>query len=152
VLVLHRDGILTDAPRSRYRANFNSPLKPGLALEADRVVVIGLNTSVTPANTSAQPHAIDSVAQLLQVVLADQLADDVATLATVNETLTPTASSPCGDSVRRGPRRTIPYIFVAPNDRFAIGRLAHDRPRRQFRGTANFTRPAYRSGLETPRR
>jgi hypothetical protein len=144
VLVLHRDGILTDALRSRYRANFNSPLKPGLALEADRVVVIGLNTSVTPANTSAQPHAIDSVAQLLQVALADQL-------ATVNETLTPAASSPCGDSVRRGPRRTIPYIFVAPNDRFAIGRLAHDRPRRQFRGTANFTRPAYRSGLETPR-
>jgi NTE family protein len=71
----------------------NAPLKPALALGADRVVVIGLNSSLTPAQRSVRPDAIDGVAQLLQVVLADQLADDVATLAAVNETLAPTGSS-----------------------------------------------------------
>jgi NTE family protein len=65
----------------------NAPLAPALALGADRVVVIGLNSSVTPTRRSVRPDAIDGVAQLLQVVLSDQLAEDVGTLATVNETL-----------------------------------------------------------------
>jgi NTE family protein len=97
----------------------NAPLAPALALGADRVVVIGLNSSVTPAGRSAKPDAIDGVAQLVQVALSDQLAADVATLATVNETL---------DDKRRngrdGGRRRIPYIFIAPEDRLEIGRLA----------------------------
>ena len=105
----------------------NAPLKPALALGADRVVVIGLNSSVTPAQTSARPDALDGVAQLLQVVLADQLADDVATLATVNETI-----APAGTAVSSAGRRTIPYIFIAPSDRLEIGRLARDVYKRRY--------------------
>jgi NTE family protein len=102
----------------------NAPLKPALALGAERVVVIGLNSSLTPAQASRRPDAIDGIAQLLQVVLADQLADDVATLATVNETLAPAGSSAGRGVAGRGSRRRIPYIFIAPSDRLEIGRSA----------------------------
>jgi NTE family protein len=98
----------------------NAPLAPALALGAERVVVIGLNSSVTPTRPPRRPDAIDGVAQLLQVVLSDQLAEDVATLATVNEALASRGTS--GADRRR--RRKIPYIFVAPCDRLEIGRLA----------------------------
>jgi NTE family protein len=118
----------------------NAPLKPALALGADRVVVIGLNSSVTLAQASARPDALDGVAQLLQVVLADELADDVATLATVNETLAPTASSARLTGAGRRRRRTIPYIFVAPNDRFEIGRIARAVHKRHYGGIAGLVR------------
>jgi NTE family protein len=112
----------------------NAPLKPALALGAQRVVVIGLNSSVTPPQRAGRPDMIDGVAQLLQVVLGDQLADDVATLATVNETLT--AGSP-----PQGPRyRTIPYIFVAPSDRLEIGRIARDVYKRRYAGLRGIVR------------
>ncbi len=117
----------------------NAPLKPALALGAERVVVIALNSSRTPGGVvTDRPDVIDGVAQLLQTVLADQLADDVATLAEINDALAARASSRTGartaaaapTGVRstarpgRRPHRQIPYVLVAPEDRFAIGRLA----------------------------
>jgi len=120
----------------------NAPLSPALALGADRVVVIGLNSSVTHAGASARPDALDGVAQLLQVVLADQLAEDVATLGAVNETLTPTRSAPGGPKAGKGhgPYRTIPYIFVAPTDRLEIGRLAREIYKRRYASIVGFAR------------
>ncbi len=115
----------------------NAPLAPALALGADRVLVIGLNPSVTHARASARPDALDGVAQLLQVALADQLADNVATLATVNETLTAVGSS--ADGAGRHHRR-IPYIFIAPSDRLEIGRLARDIYKRHYAGIRGLVR------------
>ena len=110
----------------------NAPLKPALELGAERVVVIGLNSSVTPAQRSTRPDALDGLAQLLQVVLADQLAEDVATLAAVNETLTPSTSPARSKGAGRGRRRRIPYIFIAPTDRLEIGRLAREVYKRHY--------------------
>jgi NTE family protein len=122
----------------------NAPLTPALALGADRVLVIGLNSSVTHAGASARPDAVDGVAQLLQVVLADQLAEDVATLAAVNETLAPTRSATGASDARKRARhqRTIPYIFVAPSDRLEIGRLAREVYKRRYAGISGFARDA----------
>jgi NTE family protein len=120
----------------------NAPLKPALALGADRVVVIGLNSSLTPAQSSKRPDAIDGIAQLLQVVLADQLADDVATLATVNETLASAGSSAGRGATARGHRRRIPYIFIAPSDRLEIGRLAREVYTRRYAGIRGLVRDA----------
>lgn len=122
----------------------NAPLTPALALGADRVVVIGLNSSVTHAGASTRPDALDGVAQLLQVVLADQLAEDVATLAAVNETLIPAGSAPGGKAPgkRRGQHRTIPYIFVAPSDRLEIGRLAREIYKRRYASIGGLVRDA----------
>jgi NTE family protein len=118
----------------------NAPIAPALALGAERVVVIGLNSSVTPAQRSVRPDMIDGVAQLLQVVLADQLADDVATLAAVNETLTPAVSSAGGNGAGRGRHRRIPYIFIAPCDRLEIGRLAREVYKRHYAGIGGLVR------------
>jgi NTE family protein len=120
----------------------NAPLSPALALGADRVVVIGLNSSVTHAGASARPDALDGVAQLLQVVLADQLAEDVATLADVNETLPPARAGTSRTSTgkRRAHHRTVPYIFVAPTDRLEIGRLAREVYKRRYASIAGFVR------------
>ena len=118
----------------------NAPLKPALALGADRVVVIGLNSSLTADEAPARPDAIDGAAQLLQVVLGDQIADDVATLAAVNETLVPAGSSTGKARARHAGRRTIPYIFIAPSDRLAIGRLARDVYKRHYAGIGGLLR------------
>jgi NTE family protein len=101
----------------------NAPLMPALSLGAERVIVIGLNSSVTHTHSSARPDALDGLAQLLQVALADQLADDVARLALVNETL---AASGRSTVPGNQPHRKIPYIFIAPGDRLEIGRLARE--------------------------
>jgi NTE family protein len=118
----------------------NAPLKPALELGADRVIVIGLNSSVTDDEVRARPDAIDGAAQLLQVVLGDQIADDVATLAAVNETLVPSGASAGPRERRRAGRRTIPYIFIAPGDRLAIGRLARDVYKRRYAGIRGLVR------------
>jgi NTE family protein len=117
----------------------NAPLAPALALGAHRVIAIGLNSSVTSARPSARPDAIDGVAQLLQVVLADQLAGDVATLAALNETLP--AGSSAGRRYVGGRRRgRIPYIFIAPGDRLEIGRIARDVYKRHYAGIGSLVR------------
>jgi len=117
----------------------NAPLVPALALGADRVVAIGLNSSVTRARPSTRPDAIDGVAQLLQVVLGDQLADNVATLATVNETIpSGRAARPKADGHRS--RGRIPYIFIAPGDRLEIGRLAREIYQRHYAGIGSLVR------------
>ncbi len=115
----------------------NAPLSPALALGADRVLVIGLNPSATRARASARPDALDGVAQLLQVALADQLADNVATLASVNESLTAAGSSADGTGRRH---RRIPYIFIAPSDRLEIGRLAREVYKRRYTGIRGLVR------------
>jgi NTE family protein len=118
----------------------NAPLKPALSLGAERVVVIGLNSSATPSGASRRPDMLDGVAQLLQVVLADELAEDVATLATVNEALPTTRSSSAAKRAGRKRRRTIPYIFVAPCDRLEIGSLARRIYERRYSGVRGVVR------------
>lgn len=112
----------------------NAPLTPVLALGADRVIVIGLNSSVTVRReASRRPDALDGVAQLAQVVLSDQLTDDVVTLASINEALLDAASP--------SPRhRTVPYMFVAPRNRFALGELAVKVYKRRYAGPRGFLR------------
>ena len=123
----------------------NAPLKPALSLGADRVVVIGLNSSATPAGRARRPDMVDGVAQLLQVVLADQLAEDVATLATVNEALKRTRPSATAQRSAARPgerrrRRKIPYIFISPCDRLEIGRLARETYEEHYAGISGLVR------------
>jgi NTE family protein len=114
----------------------NAPLAPALALGAGRVIVIGLNSAVTPVGRELRPDALDGLAQLLQVALSDQLADDVATLATVNESL---PSRPAAGKGQAG-RRRVPYIFIAPADRLEIGRLARSVYDRHYAGLDSLLR------------
>lgn len=105
----------------------NTPIKPALELGATRVVVIALNAlGATPAHDAPlagerRPDAIEGAAQLLQAVLVDPLANDVATLAAVNALVGDRAAA--GDDAGK---RQVPYVFVAPQTRDAIGRLAQE--------------------------
>ncbi len=98
----------------------NTPLKPALRLHADRVLVIGLNSVAGPPleYDDRRPDVFDGAAAIAQSLLADQLAHDVDTLSTINDDV-----KQSGDSIAH---RLVPYIFVAPADRLAIGRLATD--------------------------
>jgi NTE family protein len=99
----------------------NTPIKPALALGARRIVVVALNAIAAPPPAQLageqRPDALEGAAQLIQAVLVDPLAHDVATLASINALL----------GTRAGPtpgKQRIPYIFVAPQERDAIGHLA----------------------------
>jgi NTE family protein len=98
----------------------NTPIKPAISLGARKVVVIGLNSIAAgpPALASRKrPDLYAGAAQLLQAVLVDPLVNDVRTLAKVN-TLVRRRPDEAGDD------RALPYIFVAPEEREAIGERA----------------------------
>jgi NTE family protein len=112
----------------------NTPLKPALALGAERLVVIGL-TAITGRGrdgTSTRPDIFAGAAQMLQSGLADQLANDVATLVMVNRLL--------GSRRATGPYRRVPYMFVAPQGVDSVGRLAVDIYGRHFSGVGGLLR------------
>ena len=92
----------------------NTPIKPALALGADRVVVIGLNSIAGPPSEPLagprRPDVFEGSSLVMQSLLIDRLVDDMRELAAENE--------PGGDE------RLIPYIFVAPQKRDEIGAIA----------------------------
>jgi len=112
----------------------NTPLKPALKLSAGRLVVIGLNSVAAPPveHDDRRPDVFDGTSAVAQALLADQLAHDVDTLATIN------------DDVKQSDnpitQRLVPYIFVAPADRLAIGRLAMDVYNRHYAGARGLRR------------
>lgn len=110
-------------------ARLNAPLDPALALGAERVIVIGLNSSVVPDDrpASAQPDLFDGASSLLSV-LADQLTTDVATLTAINEAIQQGV-----DPGKQGTRRKVPYMFVVPSDRLRIGRIALEVYKRHYK-------------------
>jgi NTE family protein len=91
----------------------NTPIKPALAMGADRVVVIGLNSIAPGPDALAgarRPDVFEGVAQIFQGLLIDRLVDDMRELAAEN------APDEAG--------RRIPYVFVAPRERDEIGGIA----------------------------
>ncbi len=102
----------------------NTPIKPAISLGAARVVIVGLNGTRADdseaTNAAVPPDVFDGAAHILQGLLADPLAADVRTLASTNEmVLGATRETAAG-------KTAIPYIFVAPERRDAIGELARD--------------------------
>jgi NTE family protein len=120
----------------------NTPIKPALALGAERVVVVALNAIGKPAATGQpeplagghRPDALEGAGQLLQAVLVDPLANDVATLASVNALV----GAGAGDTVAG--KQQVPYIFVAPQERDVIGRLAQEVFKRHYGDLADTLR------------
>src|SRR5205823_1026797 len=98
----------------------NTPIKPALKLGAERVVIVALNSIAPPpaVGSRRQPDALEGAGQLLQALLVDPLVQDLRTLAGINERLRRGS-----DAIVAGKRR-VPYIFVAPRDPQAVGRLA----------------------------
>jgi NTE family protein len=98
----------------------NTPIKPALTFGAKRVIVIGLSSTAPPARPEPQrPDVFAGAGQFIQALLADPVAQDVATLASRNQA---------------NPEDRIPYIFVSPRDRLTIGELARETFRTHLSG------------------
>jgi len=121
--------------------SLNTPLKPALAFGAERLIVIGLNSTAGSPRAAAQhpADAFDGAAQAVQALLADQLAGDVATLATINQIVAAHQPGAQGNGTA-DEHRVIPYIFVAPRERFTVGRLAGKIYRERYAGLRGLRR------------
>jgi NTE family protein len=113
----------------------NSPIKPALALGADRVILIGLEPFGRPIVTSRpstrRPSVADVAANVLDGLLVDQVAHDLHRLAAINSFFVDDASRGTVASSRayrlsrgQAPYRPISYALVSPQRRGEIGRLA----------------------------
>jgi NTE family protein len=129
--------------------HLNTPIKPAIALGADKVIVVALNSlgAAPQQQRPPRPDAYDGVSQLLQAVLVDPLVHDVHTLTTVNEVVAraepgegETAGPPAADPGTRRTYKRIPYILVAPQTRNAIGELAVRAYREHYSGISGAAR------------
>lgn len=127
----------------------NAPIKPALALGAERVIVIALN-SLAPTRErlrDPRPDALDGATQLIQAVLVDPLVNDVHTLATVNELLADDTDAKIRGHEERTRRRRVPYMLIAPKDPLEIGRVAVDVYRDRYRSPVGLVRSSNLSAL-----
>jgi NTE family protein len=114
----------------------NTPIKPALKLDVQRLIVIGLN-SVSPAPKSRQrPDLFEGSSQIVQGLLVDPVVNDVETLATINETLIRGGTS----TEREDQRKVIPYIFIVPKTPNRIGQIAGEVYRERYDGLRGIRR------------
>lgn len=105
----------------------NAPLKPALALGAERVVAVATHPFVdppapvgaptVPPSGEAAPDVDDTVVRLIDAALVDRMVEDLRTLVKVNGLA---SARPAGEV----DARVIPYLAVAPDDRGTVGALA----------------------------
>ncbi len=129
----------------------NTPIKPALDLGADRLVVIGMDAVTDPPlepgrhEASEPPDFGDGALHVLQGMLVDPVVEDMRILGNINMFFAgPSQNGHVRERDRRSraesdeparryreargkpPYRMVPYIFVAPATRGAIGKLARE--------------------------
>jgi NTE family protein len=112
----------------------NTPIKPALDLGADRLVVVAVDSIAGPVmqpdedNDDLPPPDLgDGALQLLEGTLVDPLIEDMRTLGNINEFFA--GNEMTGPRLYRmvrgkGPYRRIPYVFIGPERRGAVGEIA----------------------------
>jgi NTE family protein len=117
----------------------NAPLKPALALGADRLVVVATHPADAVHDTSEapdhlQPEVDDQLVNVLEAVLVDRMVEDLSTLRKINDLVrqaSPRATPSPGAAGRPGPGRRrryreLPHVFVGPEQRGTLGELAEE--------------------------
>jgi NTE family protein len=111
----------------------NTPIKPALDLGADRIVVVGTDAVITPSHEPGRhegtpPDLVDGALHVLEGALVDPLAEDIVMLGNINLFYSDPAAAMAAARYRQArgkpPYRQVPYAFVAPQHRGAIGELA----------------------------
>lgn len=127
----------------------NTPIKPALDLGVDRLVVVATH-SVAPRRSDqrrhdARPDFADGAVQLLHATMVDPLTEDVRRLGKTNLLLrsgpTPEALAEHRRTARQPPYREVPYMFIAPHTRDAVGDIASDVFARHFSGHRGLRAP-----------
>ncbi|MDQ6839098.1 MAG: hypothetical protein M3137_12410, partial [Actinomycetota bacterium] len=128
----------------------NTPIKPALDLGVDRVVVIATH-SVAPRRSEShsgddiRPNFADGALQLLHSTLVDTMTEDVRRLGKTN--LLAAQGSDLGPLVEhrqtdgRAAYRKVPYMFIAPSTRSALGDAASAVFTRRFGGLRGLRAP-----------
>ena len=112
----------------------NAPIKPALDLDADRLVVAAVDSIEGPVMGGGEqsgelppPDFGDGMLHLLEGALVDPLIEDMRTLGNVNAFFAEggTLGATLYRTARgKAPYKRVPYIFVGPARRGAIGVLA----------------------------
>lgn len=132
----------------------NSPIKPAVELGAERVIVIGFEPLRRPAGVTGplpehvSPHLVDVLANVLDGLLVDQVADDVHRLVAINAFFAESigvGTVPAARAYRaargRRPYRRIAYALVTPERPRELGRLALETFARRYGGVRAATAP-----------
>lgn len=129
----------------------NAPIKPALDLGADRLVVVGVDSIEGPVMSAETepgdldpPDLGDGGLHLLEGALVDPLIEDMRTLGAINEfhaAASDTVLSLYRTVRGKGPYRRIPYIFVGPPKRGAVGELAAEVFAQKFGGIKRLRDP-----------
>lgn len=111
----------------------NTPIKPALDLGAERLVVVG-SESLTPAppferdGDAGPPDFGEGARQMLHGMLVDPVIEDLRSLGYINDLFVRgrgTGGVEHGRQARgKAPYRLVPYVFIAPAEHGAIGRVA----------------------------
>lgn len=128
----------------------NTPIKPALDLGVDRVIVIATH-SIAPrrgefwAQQDSRPDFADGALQLLQATLVDPMLEDVRMIGKTN-LLAGRRSGPAAVTAHRESRgkrryRRVPYMFIAPSTRGALGDAATAVFRRRYGGHRGWRSP-----------
>lgn len=130
----------------------NTPIKPALDLGATRLVVIGTQ-SLLPRSAASGRYEGEApdlgVAGLhaLHGSLVDPLAEDLRTLANINDFFADPSQAPKAAHYRevrgKAPYRQIPYMFVSPGRAGAIGELASEVIASRYRGLRGLRHPDF---------
>ena len=112
----------------------NHPLKPALALGADKVVLVGFepfDDRIPHPEANGDPGIADVLANVLDGLLVDHVVDDLHRLAAINAFLLDAPAGAIAPAARRyrrarghEPYRRISYALVAPERRGEIGEIA----------------------------
>ena len=144
----------------------NTPIKPALDLGAERLIVIATDSVAEPSkrpgrHDSDPPDFGDGALHVLEGMLVDPVVEDMRILGNINmffadrndagserrEAAGRRASDQPTERYRaaRGkpPYRCIPYIFIAPEKRGAIGRLATEVFRDRYGGVKGLRSPDF---------
>lgn len=133
----------------------NAPIKPALDLGADRLVVVAVDSIQGPVMEPEReesgdlppPDFGDGMLHLLEGSLVDPLIEDMRTLGNVNAFFADEGATGARlYRMARGkePYRRVPYIFVGPAERGAIGALAADVYHRRYSGLRGLRDPDFR--------
>lgn len=144
----------------------NTPIKPALDLGAERLIVIATDSVAEPTkrpgrHESAPPDFGDGALHVLQGMLVDPVVEDMRILGNINMFFAERNGRPrerrASESRRaldasarkyreaRGkpPYRCIPYIFIAPERRGAIGQVASAVFKDRYSGIKGFRSPDF---------
>jgi NTE family protein len=136
----------------------NTPIKPALDLGVEKLVVIGMDAVSDPPHDPGRHEAAeapdfgDGALHVLQGMLVDPIVEDMRILGNINMFFADKNGKGRGSVAARAyrkargkpPYRSIPYIFVAPGRRGAIGELAHEVFKERYGGLKGLRSPDFR--------